>query len=69
MIGAEPEVQRIMRAEEFGWGASAAVFPNHVSGGSLAIVDLQEIEVAGGAVLDVEEREGNPQNLGRTEEC
>lgn len=66
MVRAEPEVQRIVGAEEFGWGSSAAVFPDHVSRGALAIVDLQEIEVAAGAVLDVKEREGNPQNLGKT---
>ncbi len=66
MVRAEPEVQRIVGAEDFGRGGSATVFPDHVSWGALAIVDLQEIEVAGGTVLDVKEREGNPQNLGKT---
>lgn len=65
MIGAKPEVQRIVGAEEFGWCGAATVFSNHESRSAFAIMDLQEIKVAGGAVLNVEKREGDPENLVR----
>lgn len=67
MVRAEPEVQGIMGAEEFGWGGRAAVLPNHEGGGAVTIMDLQEVKSAGGAVLQIEEREGDPENLRTTD--
>lgn len=68
MVRAEPEVQGIVGAEEFGWGGRAAVFSDHEGGGAVTIMDLQEVKTAGGAVLQVKEREGDPENLRRTDQ-
>lgn len=68
VVGSEPEVQGIVGAEELLGVVLAAVLPDHISRGAVPVVDLQEVEVAVGAVFQVEEGEGDSQNLGKREQ-
>lgn len=52
-----------MGAEEFRWAILATVFSDHISRGTIAIMDLKEVIVAVGAALQMEEWKGNTQNL------
>lgn len=63
MVGAKPEVQRIVRAEQFGRAALAAVFAQFVRRRAVAVVDLEEVKVAVGAALQVEEGKRYAENL------
>lgn len=52
-----------MGTEELLGVICAAVFPDLVSRSALPVVDLEEVEVAVGAALQMEEREGDAQDL------
>lgn len=52
-----------MRAEQLGRAALAAVFAQFVRRGALAVVNLEEVKVAVGAALQVEEGKRNAENL------
>lgn len=54
-----------MRAIQLRWVILATVFSEHVSRGAVPIVNLKEVKVAVGAVLQVKVRESNMQNLNR----
>lgn len=63
MVGAKPEVQRIVRAEQLRRAALAAVFAQFGRRGAVAVVNLEEVKVAVGAALQVEEGKRNAENL------
>lgn len=52
-----------MRAEQLGRAALAAVFAQFVRRGAVAVVNLEEVKVAVGAALQVEEGKRNAENL------
>lgn len=57
-----------MRAEQLGRAALAAVFAQFVRRGAVAVVDLEEVKVAVGAALQVEEGKRNAENLKKTKQ-
>lgn len=52
-----------MRAEQLRRAALAAVFAQFVCRGAVAVVNLEEVKVAVGAALQVEEGKRNAENL------
>lgn len=52
-----------MRTEQFRRAALAAVFAQFVRRGAVSIMDLQEVIVAVGAALQLEEGKRNAENL------
>lgn len=54
-----------MGAEELCGRAGATVAAQHVGAGTFTVVDLQEVEGAARAILQVEMREGDADDLGR----
>lgn len=63
VVRAKPEIQGIVRAIQLLWVILATVFSNHVSRGAVPIMNLKEVKVAVGAVLQMKVREGNTENL------
>lgn len=52
-----------MRAEQLRWAALATVFAQFVRRGAVTIMDLEEVKVAVGAALQLEEGKRYAENL------
>lgn len=67
VVGAKPEIEGTVGAEELLWVILAAVSSDHVSRGAVPVVDLKEVVVAVGAALQMKERKGDTHNLVRVD--